>query len=56
MDYFDQLAIGNSFNEAVQRVLTDYGVEYTDRPGMVSALAQAILIALDQANYEIVKK
>jgi hypothetical protein len=56
MDYFDQLAIGNSFNEAIQRVLTDYGVEYNERPGMVSALAQAILIALDQANYEIVKK
>jgi hypothetical protein len=56
MNYQDQLAIGNAFNEAIHRVLADYGIAYYDQPGMVSALAQAILTALDQANYQIVGK
>jgi hypothetical protein len=55
MNYQDQLAIGNAFNEAIHRVLADYGIAYYDQPGMVSALAQAILVALDQANYQIVR-
>lgn len=56
MDYQDQVAIGNVFNEAIQRVLADYGISYMDQPGLVSALAQAILVTLDQANYQIVRK
>lgn len=58
MDYQDQLAVGNAFNQAIQRVLTDYGItSYNyDQPALVSALAQAILIQLDQASYQIVRK
>lgn len=56
MNHHDLLTIGNAVNEAIRGVLADYGTAYYDQPGMVRALAQAILNALDQANYKIVRK
>jgi hypothetical protein len=61
MDYQDQLVIGNAFNQAIQSVLSDYGNSYLDQhldhqPALVSAIAQAILIQLDQSGYQIVRK
>lgn len=54
MDYQDQLAIGSTFNRAIERVLTEYGVPVG--PYRSSAIAQAILVTLDQAGYKIVRK
>lgn len=55
MDYQDQLAIGNIFNLTIDRVLKESGGT-GDLSSLVSAIAQAILVTLDQAGYKIEKK
>jgi hypothetical protein len=42
-----------AINEAIHRVLADYGVAYYDQPEMAKTLAQAILTAVDEANYQM---
>jgi hypothetical protein len=53
MTYEDQLAIGANLNSAIEKTLVEYGV---DNPDLLGALAQAVLIQLDRAGYQIVKK
>jgi hypothetical protein len=53
MTYEDQLAIGANLNSAIEKTLVEYGV---DNPDLLGALAQAVLIQLDRAGYQIVRK
>jgi hypothetical protein len=53
MDYQDMLAIGGNLNSAIQQTLREYQI---DNPDLIGALAQAVLIQLDQAGYKIVRK
>jgi hypothetical protein len=54
MKYEDMLAIGGNLNSAIQKTLREYDI--TDQPELVGALAQAVLLQLDQAGYQIVRK
>jgi hypothetical protein len=59
MTYDDQVAIGASLNEAVERVLTGFGIPELYGPTwtqLISAIAQSVLVKLDESGYQIVKK
>jgi hypothetical protein len=59
MNYEDQVAIGANLNEAIERVLTGFGIPQLYGPTwtqLISAIAQSVLVQLDQAGYQIVKK
>jgi hypothetical protein len=64
MTYEDQVAIGSNLNDAISRALTEQlGPEYdrrsdliADAGSLIAAIAQAVLVQLDQANYKIEKK
>jgi hypothetical protein len=53
MSYEEMVAIGGNINSAIQQTLREYQI---DNPDLLGALAQAILIQLDQAGYKIVRK
>lgn len=53
MNYQDQVAVGANINSAIERVLREYDVL---SPDLLGALASAILVQLDQAGYQIVRK
>jgi hypothetical protein len=54
MTYEDQVAIGSNLNAAIQQTLREYGVDQQDGQ-LLGALAQAILVQLDRAGYQIVR-
>lgn len=54
MTYEDQLAIGGNLNAAIQMALSEYDLD--QRPELVSAIAQAVLVQLDRAGYQITRK
>jgi hypothetical protein len=57
--YDDQVAIGASLNEAVERVLTGFGIPELYGPTwtqLITAIAQSVLVQLDETGYQIVKK
>lgn len=54
MNYEDMVGIGANLNSAIQKTLREYDI--TDQPDLIGALAQAVLIQLDQAGYQIVRK
>jgi hypothetical protein len=58
MNYEDQVAIGTNLNAAIQQTLREYQVEVEGLDGgqLVGALAQAVLVQLDRAGYQIVRK
>jgi hypothetical protein len=58
MAYEDQVAIGSNLNAAIQQTLREYNVLDQHQQGgeLIGALAQAILVQLDRAGYQIVKK
>jgi hypothetical protein len=59
MTYDDLVAIGASLNEAVERVLTGFGIPELYGPTwtrLISAIAQSVLVQLDESGYQIVKK
>lgn len=58
MNYEDQVAIGSNLNAAIQQTLREYQVEVEglDSGQLIGALAQAVLIQLDRAGYQIVRK
>jgi hypothetical protein len=59
MTYEDQVAIGANLNEAIERVLTGFGIPQLYGPTwtqLISAIAQSVLVQLDQSGYQIVKK
>jgi hypothetical protein len=53
LTYEEMLAIGGNLNSAIQQTLREYQI---DNPDLIGALAQAILVQLDQAGYKIVRK
>jgi hypothetical protein len=60
MNYEDQVAIGTNLNAAIQQTLREYrvgeaGIDIQDGE-LVGALAQAVLVQLDRAGYQIVRK
>jgi hypothetical protein len=55
MTYEDQVAIGANLNSAIEQTLREYGVDQQDGQ-LLGALAQAILVQLDRAGYQIVRK
>jgi hypothetical protein len=54
MGYEDMVAIGGNLNTAIERVLEQQLGEIN--PQLVAALAQGILVQLDQAGYKIERK
>jgi hypothetical protein len=56
MTYEDQVAIGSNLNAAIEQTLMEYGVLDQQEGQLVGALAQAVLVQLDRAGYQIVKK
>jgi hypothetical protein len=56
MDYQEQVAIGANVNAGIQKGLdAQIGAGQYD-PGLIAAVAQALLIQLDQAGLGIVRK
>jgi hypothetical protein len=55
MNYEDQVAIGSNLNAAIQQTLREYEIDAQDGQ-LIGALAQAILVQLDRAGYQIVRK
>lgn len=64
MTYEDQVAIGSNLNDAISRALTEQlGPGYdrrsdliADAGSLIGAIAQAVLVQLDQAGYQITRK
>jgi hypothetical protein len=54
MAYEDMGAIGGNLNAAIERTLEQQLGEAN--PQLIAALAQAVLVQLDQAGYQIVRK
>jgi hypothetical protein len=54
MTYEDQVAIGANLNSAIERTLEQQLGE--SNPQLIAALAQAVLVQLDRAGYQITKK
>jgi hypothetical protein len=54
LTYEDQVVIGTAINTAIERVLREYQIY--DHPDLIGALAQAVLIQLNQTGYQITKQ
>jgi hypothetical protein len=62
--YEDQIAIGGCITSAIQQTLAQNWITDEDRERrfvdgsspLIGQLAQAVLVKIDQAGYEIVKK
>lgn len=55
MTYEDMRAVGSAINEAIRRVLAEYGLAL-DNAELIGALAQEVLMSIDRANYQITRK
>lgn len=53
MNYEDMVGIGANINAAIERALHAQNIQ---DPVLVGEIAQAILLQLDQAGYQIVRK
>jgi hypothetical protein len=64
MTYEDEVAIGGCITSAIQQTLSQNWVTDEDRERnfangsspLIGSLAQAVLLKIDQAGYQIVKK
>jgi hypothetical protein len=64
MTYEDEVAIGGCISSAIQQTLSQNWVTDEDRERnfangsspLIGSLAQAVLLKIDQAGYQIVKK
>lgn len=54
LSYEDQIGIGANVNSAIQQALDRHLGTYD--PGLIAAIAQALLVQLDQAGYCIERK
>lgn len=55
MNYEEMVAIGSNLNSAIEQTLREYEIDVRDGQ-LVGALAQAVLVQLDRAGYQIVHK